>query len=206
MIKLINPSGPGGQPPLDSLAAAFEEALRLHRAGDLAKALTIYRRVLTAYPRHADALQMAGVCTAQLGNPSAGVPLIRQAIALRPNAPGYQLNLGNLLRMLNKLEDAAAAYRQAVSLDPFYAEALNNLGSALRLLGRPEEALKSLQQAVRLKPGSIDALRNLGAVLMDLGRTGEAASVLRALLERVPDDSQARQLLEQAEQGGGASL
>ena len=137
MIKLKSPSGPGGQPPLDSLAATFDEAVRLHRAGEVVKALEMYRRVLAIYPRHADALQMAGVCAGQLGDPANGVPLVRRAIALRPHAPGYQLNLGNLLRMLGKIEEAAAAYRHAVHLDPLFADAQNNLGSALLLMRRP---------------------------------------------------------------------
>ena len=41
-------------------AATFAEALEHHRADRVSEALALYRRILEADPRHADALHMSG--------------------------------------------------------------------------------------------------------------------------------------------------
>ena len=50
-----------------NLHQAFELALGHHQSGRLAEAEAIYRRVLAAEPRQADALHMPGVLAHQVG-------------------------------------------------------------------------------------------------------------------------------------------
>ena len=48
--------------------AAIDEALTVHRGGDVARAESLYREILKADDRNFDALHMLGIICAQRGN------------------------------------------------------------------------------------------------------------------------------------------
>jgi protein O-GlcNAc transferase len=125
---------------------------------------------------------MLGVVAAQMGNPQAGIDLIRQSLQIDPDQAGAYSSLGNALRNLNQPAEALVNYDRALELDPEHSTALNNRGSALLDLQRPEEALASYDRALRLKPNNVGALYNRGNALLQLKRWDEAlASYERAL-------------------------
>ena len=61
-------------------------------------------------------------------------------------------NLGNVLILEGKPDEATACYQRALQLKPGYAEAHNNLGNALRVQGKPDAAVACYQQTLQLKP------------------------------------------------------
>ena len=81
-------------PPM-TLQQAFELALGHHQFGRLAEAETIYRQVLAAEPRQADALHMLGVLAHQMGRNDVAAELIGQAIAAAPGVADFHSNLGD---------------------------------------------------------------------------------------------------------------
>ena len=171
-------------PPVSAaeLQMLFQQALRLHQLGQLTEAETLYRRILTLSPQHADSLHLLGLLTSQLGRNEAAITLFKQAIAINGQVAAYHLNHGNALRNMGRLGEAVQAYDEAIRLKPDYAMAYSNRGNSLIDLGRSEDALASFDQALRLKPDYAEALSNRASILTDLGRAEEAlASIASAL-------------------------
>jgi tetratricopeptide (TPR) repeat protein/SAM-dependent methyltransferase len=175
---------------VDAHLELIQKGMRLHQAGRVQEAATIYQQVLAFNPDHADANHLLGVLVNGSGRPEAALDLISRAIKAAPNQPIYHNNLGNVLRDLGRLDDALASYRKALALKPDYAGAHYNLGKILRQLGRLDEALASYHKALAIRPDFAEAHGNLGAVLQDLGRTAEAlTSYRRATVLKPETDS-----------------
>ncbi|MBN3765094.1 glycosyltransferase family 41 protein [Burkholderia sp. Ac-20365] len=153
-------------------------ALAHHQAGRLAEAKSIYDQILQGNPRHPDALHFLGLLACQIQQHDAGITLMRESIAILPNAIYYN-NLGNALREHGQLKQAIDGYREAVALNPGYAEAHNNLGNALREDRQPDKAMHSCAQAIELRPGYAEAYNNLGNALKDLNEIDSAVLAYR---------------------------
>ena len=165
----------------------FADAVRHHRAGQLANAETLYRRILTADPRHADSLHLLGVLAQQAGRSDQATELIGQAIAVNDRIASYHYNLGNAFVGQGRLDDAAGCFRKAVALQPDYAEAYGNLGSILTMQGKADQGLACLRKVVSLRPDHADAHYNLGTALARRWCVDEAAASFRRAIALRPD-------------------
>jgi Tfp pilus assembly protein PilF len=159
--------------------AFFRQGQQLHAARRLVEAEQIYRQVIAAAPRHADALHALGALALQAGRPAVAEGLIAQAIALRPAAE-FQLSRAHALLALRRPEEAAEAVRLVLRGRPQSADAHQVLGHALSDSGHPSAALEAYRTALRLKPGLPDIRNNLGMVLRQAGRLAEAEVEFRA--------------------------
>src|SRR3954447_5631335 len=86
--------------------AFFRQGQQFHMAGRLAEAEHVYRQVIAAAPRHAEALHALGALALQAGRPDAADTLLSQAIGLKPAAT-FLLTRANALLALNRPEEAA---------------------------------------------------------------------------------------------------
>lgn len=170
---------------------ALQIALAHHQARQLTEAEAIYRQILAADPRHADALHLLGVVAHQVGRNEVAVDLIRRAMALAPAVSDYPSNLGEAYRALGQPDEAIAAYRQAIALKPACAEAHYNLGNALEDKGQIAEAIAAFRQAIALKPNYAEAHSNLGNVLKETGQLGEAIAAYRDAIAFMPSLAEA---------------
>jgi protein O-GlcNAc transferase len=161
---------------------AFNEAIGLHRKGDLAGAESRYAQLLEARPDHFDVLHLFGVLRCQQGRFVEAISLIGAALRTNPDFPPALLNYGLALAALKRREEALAFYDKALAIQPANAEALYHRGMALRGLGRGADALASFERALSIKPDYVDALNIRGIVLQELRRPAEAlASYDKAL-------------------------
>jgi protein O-GlcNAc transferase len=165
---------------------AFQIALQHHRAGRLAEAETLYRQILAAQPKHAEALHFLGVIANQVGRHDLALDWIRQAIALDPNNPVAHSNLAEACRTLGRLDEAMAACRRALELNPDYPNAHLNLGNTLRDRGALDEAIATYRRALHLDPDFPEVHNNLGIALRERGRLDEAIAAYRRALELRP--------------------
>jgi len=170
-----------------TIPEALQIAVEHQRAGRLAEAEALYRRILAAQPNHAGALHFLGVIALQGGRHDAALEWIRKSIVIDPNNPVAHSNLGVVWRATGRLDEAIAAYRRAVALQPDYPEAHNNLGNALREQGELDEAIAACQRALELQPNLLDAHVNLGDLLRDRGQLDDAIAAYRSALEIKPD-------------------
>lgn len=173
----------------------LQEALQLHRAGDYAAAEAVYRDVLAADPKNADALHLMGALASAVGHHEAAAKLIRAAIAIKPNVASFHNSLGDALFKDKRLVDAMFAYRGAVDLKSDYAQALAGLGATLREMARFAEAIEPLSRAIELKPNLADAHYNLGIALDAEGKLPEAAAAMKQFVAMKPADANGHAVL-----------
>jgi Flp pilus assembly protein TadD len=157
--------------------AFFRQGQQLHTSGRLAEAEQIYRQVIAASPRHADAIHALGALALQAGRPDAADDLLSQAIGLKPTAE-FRLTHVAALTALNRPEDAASLARQITRGNPRNAQAWQMLGHALSDSGQPDAAVDAYRQAVVLQPALPDILNNLGTALRQGGHLEEAETIL----------------------------
>ncbi|KAB2966288.1 tetratricopeptide repeat protein [Zoogloea sp.] len=166
----------------NSLAAAFEHAVRLLENNQPDAARYVFRQILAVVPEHPDVLHLLGVCDLVEGKPEQAAGWIRQSLAGAPSDPVRHNNLAVALIRLGRFEEAVEATGQALALHADYADALNNRGSALAELGRNAEALEAYTRAAALVEDSADVHANKGHIHLRLGQPREALdSYLRAL-------------------------
>jgi tetratricopeptide (TPR) repeat protein len=91
----------------------------------------------------------------------------KQAVAAKPDDPGYYNNLGNVLARALKIEEARAAYTKSAELDPAKAAtAWRNFGISLYNANRGGDAIEPLQKSAELDPKNAQTWYLLGACLV----------------------------------------
>ncbi len=78
------PAAPSADPHAPWLAGTMTQAAQLHRAGRLAEAIAVYRRVVKAAPKTAEAHNNLAVALRAAGRPREAVASYRRAVKLRP--------------------------------------------------------------------------------------------------------------------------
>jgi predicted TPR repeat methyltransferase len=171
---------------MSTIAEAMTEAWQCQQAGNLTQAEAIYRRILEAEPRHADALyRLALACQAQ-GRAAECIALYRQLLILHPDSTETFNNLGVAYAALGRTSEALECYRTALGLTPGYAEALNNLGLLHAAQGNWDDASAAYQQALASRPRYAAALNNLGLAHAQQGRGAEAIECFQQALALEP--------------------
>jgi len=123
---------------------------------------------------------------------------LREAVRVAPSNAAVRLNFALLLGEVNRLPEARAEYLKVLQLEPTNAVAAYNLaviagssslGDALRWSGR----------AAEWRPQEPRYAYTHAYYLMTAGNPVSAMVELRALLERYPDYTDARQLLRECQ-------
>ncbi len=165
----------------------LQDAIRLHRGGELERAAGLYERVIKAAPDNANALHLFGLVRHQLGAHAEGARYIRRAVDLVPDQPVLRNNLGDALRMAGEPRAAIEQLLTALSLRPDYAGAHLNLCAAFSAIKDFDAALRHGETAVRLAPDHAEAHFNLGLARLDAVALEDAAASFREVLRRDPE-------------------
>ncbi len=165
----------------------LQQALDLHRRGQLAEAQACYDTLLAQDPRHFDALQLAGALAAQQERWQQALEYVDHALMIRQDQAEVHYNRGIILQNLQRPEAALDSYRQALRLDHGHLEARNNLGLMLQRLNRLDEALVAYETVLRIKPDYAEVHCNKGNVLKDMQRLDEALSCYEQAIRFRPD-------------------
>jgi Flp pilus assembly protein TadD len=136
---------------------ALEQAVRLHRAGNLAQAEELYRKILAKEPQQPDALNLLGVIALNGGRPKEAAALFAKAIGIKSAAAEYHSNLSLALGKLDRVEEATTAARRALALRPDFVECQFNLAALLNRAGKTDEAIATMRQLVEQKPNLPEA-------------------------------------------------
>jgi predicted O-linked N-acetylglucosamine transferase (SPINDLY family) len=183
---------------VSSIPQQLENALRLHRAGQLVPAAEIYREILRTYPNQPDALNLIGLITQQNGDHTQAIELFSKAANANPKNPACSLNRGISLRSLGRQEEATQEFQKALVSDSHFAEAHHQLGNALKSLHRFSEAIASLRRAVELSPKNATIWLNLGVALLELSHRDEAIACFQRAIELEPSRPEAHNILGSA--------
>lgn len=162
-----------------SLDQAFTLAGQLQGQGKLAEAEHWLRQILQQNPNHAPALQLLGVVAYQVGNLPAAVELLQRAISILPNTAIFHANLCEILRRMQRMDEAKAHGERAAALEPNMAMAHSNLGIVHYDLKEYESAAQCQQRALQLAPTFAPALNNLGNIYREQGDKSKAMELYR---------------------------
>ncbi|HVW30121.1 MAG TPA: tetratricopeptide repeat protein [Polyangiaceae bacterium] len=177
-----------GLPEAERLLA---DALAHHRAGRYSEAEATYGKALSADPASHRALYSWSVLSLQLRHDQRAADLLTRAIELAPENHVYHSNLGEALRRLGRVREAALAVLRAVSLDREFAEGFYNLGVLLKSNGEHTGAALNFQRAVDLRPDTFVFQLALARSLERLGQLELAAGHCCAALALKPDATEA---------------
>jgi tetratricopeptide (TPR) repeat protein len=122
--------------------------------------------------------------------------VLRSALALRPDFPPLYEDLGGVLALQGRFEEAIENYREGLKRDPELPFAGKKLGQALAALGRGPQADKAFEDWFERDPDRVYvavALDHLAA-----RRTEAAITTLRRALRANPDNVDALYALSQA--------
>ena len=147
------------------LQAMLDQAIALHRNGQLGQAEAIYLNIIGIQPVHANCLNLLGVIATQTNNHERAVKLIDKAIEIDPNIARFYGNRGNALKELKQLDAAVASYDKAIAINPDDMEAYNNRGLVLQELKQPDAAVASYDRAIAIRPDFAEAYYNRGNAL-----------------------------------------
>jgi len=166
-----------------ALAVRYTLALTLLTSGRYGEALPHLDRILAVEPTNPAALYSKARGLMALDRAEEALPLLRPLA--EAGDPDSLLAIGNALRSLNRMAEAAEAYRTLIRRAPGHLGGHVNLGLLL-VATAPEAAIPALEDSLRRHPciGELHAL--LGQALLRQSRFDEAAASLSRALEIDP--------------------
>lgn len=184
-------------PQLPRIHARLAEAHRA--AGKLDRARQLYLAELRVSPGDIDTLLDLSDLLVEMNRPQEAAEKCRRVLELQPDNIDAHMSLGELALREGRTKEALASFQLALRLDPDDSQARRRSADALLRLGENIEARSLLREEVRLcragaRQWDADALRDLGSLLLAADLPVDAMRVLRALVDRQPDDAAALHL------------
>jgi len=165
----------------------MQEAVALHRDGQLVEAATRYEQVVAREKKNADAMFLLATVQCQQGQLNDGIETARRAIKINPKyAPAHNL-IGVAQQQLGRNELALNSFDRAVAADPGFAEAWFNRALHLLALGRRTHAIESFDRSVALDADHALARQARGTALMLEDRNEAALCDLTAAVALDPN-------------------
>jgi Flp pilus assembly protein TadD/mono/diheme cytochrome c family protein len=191
-----NPSTPpvrvrGGNRASDEMAHFWVQVLPTRPEDRLLLQEALMRARLRKYPGDFVALANLGSALQTEGRFEEAIPVLREAVAARPDHAGARNNLATALRSAGRVDDAIAEFERTLRAQPDYLDAEYNLATTLLARGRAADAIGHLEHVVRVHTEDAAALSDLGAAYAMAGRSRDAAIVLARSVRLEPANAQA---------------
>ena len=170
---------------------AYQQALALHRGGQIQNAANLYQQILRKKPEHAGSLHMLGVVALSSNAFTKAKELLTEARRLLPQDAGVHVNLALALAECGLTDEALERIDEALALNPAMPAARIN---RLALLVKASRYEMALQDAEALASAGIDHPEvqiNRGIALLELQRPQEAARCFEKVLQGAPQHAKA---------------
>lgn len=122
----------------------------LYSQGNMAAAETIFRQLITSFPKEPTPYLRLGIILERQGRGEEAIAEYRKAIEINPKHAVARNSLGVALAKQGKLSDAIEQWKEALTINAEYADALTNLGLAFLQQGNKDEGVSSLKKAREL--------------------------------------------------------
>ena len=118
---------------------------------------------------------------------------MRFALSIDPDFPQLHEDLGSVLAMQSRLEEAIPAFEKAIQLQPALPLAHKKLGQALAAVGRGDDADDAFEIYLDKDPDRAAIVK--GVEHQRAGRNDEAIEIFRDVLKKSPDSVNAMRYL-----------
>lgn len=176
-------------PTSPHLSANLDQAIAAHRSGNLLEAERAYTTILKGSKTQPVALHMLGLLRAQRGDFADAEPLLKKAVRVDPGNPHVLFNYANVLRALDKTDDALAWLAKALALSPNFADAHLNRGAILMARQELHGAIAEFDRAIAIAPSSA-AFANRGSAFRQLGQLDDSHDSYQSAIELAPPNPQ----------------
>ncbi len=190
----------GNDPRVNGL---LQQALTLHKSGNMAAADRAYSELMAIAPRFALGMNYWAVHALQCGRTDIALDRAEKSVKLDSKGAEILCNAGEICRVAGRLDRASAYLKKSLKRAPRNASALNNLGIVHRESGENARAIECFSRAIKLNPDNVDAIYNLAISLSETGRFRACAEKLEAVLAMRPGFADARVILADALKQGG---
>lgn len=168
-----------GAPPAPDANIALVRAELARRRGDAPGTLAAYAEATQLAPQDARGWQGLGSAHTEREDPGPARDNLRRALALAPQAPGAQGELGTLETFVNQFTEAGAAFATALGDNPADYVALTGQGLLHLKQGQPQQALDAFLRAGVMEPRYARAKTWTAVAYYQLGRHQDALATLR---------------------------
>ena len=128
---------------------------------------------------------------------------LRVAVEREPNDLRAHFQLGDVLRRLNRLDDAQREFELVARTDPGYPGLNLARGQLAEARGQLAEALTTFREALARDPTNVELINRVAATLVALGNFGDADQMLRSVVVDHPTNAEAQYLMGRARLGIG---
>jgi tetratricopeptide (TPR) repeat protein len=166
----------------------FEAGKKAEQRGEMDAAVRLYEAALREAPDFYPALNNLAIRHLQKGDVKAAEAEFRRVIELKENGAQAYFNLGNVLYMTRRNEEARQTLESGLRLAPTSAMGHYLNGSVLARLGDARAAEEQLKAARELDPKMPQVPITLATLYLQTGREHEAAAMFESFLKQFPKD------------------
>ncbi len=169
----------------------IQKAVALHKAGNLHAALEIYSHILKQNPDHGDALHLAGLTSAMLGDFDSAERFLQKSVVLYPTNRLFLIDYGVFYIQTGQFTKALTVLEPYICRNPDDINALFKVASVYRIIKKYANAVELFDRITGLNPHHNDALCNAGTCWLELRHYEKAQCRFLRVLEREPHNSTA---------------
>src|SRR6266851_249933 len=169
----------------------FEEGMKAEQHGEMYAAVVHYQAAIQQAPDFYPAHNSLGIRNLQKGDYKGAEAEFRRVLELNANSAQAYINLGNVLYVTRRNEEAKQALEAGLRLAPSSAMGHYLNGSVLARLGDFKTAEEQLKTARELDPKMPQVPITLATLYLQTGREHEAAAMFQAFLKEFPKDPMA---------------
>ncbi len=179
-----------------SVKKLLHNATAAHQSGSLKKADTLYRKILSREPAHAETLHMRGVLKFQEGNYPYAKQLLSDAQKTDPDNPWIRYHQGDLYRTTGELELAEKHLIQALQLGAKEGDVYFTLANVQFEKQQYPAALENYQAALSRTDTDLEYRLNLANCYEKLNALDKAIEHLSIVASTGKDQATHLQLID----------
>jgi len=179
----------------NNLPAQLELGHLLLRAREFKRAQERADIVLRQNIRNAEARVLMADAYAGMGDYTAALRDMQEAIELDPKRAQSYLANARIQAAARQIEAAEASFKQAAQLDPKSVDVRLDMGNFYAQQHRWQESEDQIRRAIELDPQSPQTRAVLSRLFIVQGRKADAEQVLREAKKALPDNSEGYRLL-----------
>lgn len=174
-----------------AFAEEIHKAEQLRKGGDSKQAEDIFRSILKRDPDHVEVARLLAKIAVENKHYHDAEVFLRHAASIAPDYARIWVDLTNVLRELDKLEDALESAEKVLQLEPEMPESHLIGAGIFGQIGRNDDAIRAYEKALQIDPNRPGALSGMAHQLKTVGQQERAIAMYRQCIASNPDHAEA---------------